>query len=75
MENNKIKFGKIYEYDIKSGIGKIITKNEIYLFTDNDTLETNLKQGDFVKFRAEKVLDIDRAYFVKKYINITKENK
>ena len=68
---NNDKTGKILLIKKEEGIGYVVDGEKEYLFTLNDTNTdfTNLEKEDLVRFRAELVNDIDRAFFVKKLIN------
>ena len=63
-----INIGKIYNYDEKTGVGDIITKDDKYMFT-NDDVEFPLDQiynGKLVRFRGEKVYKYtNKAFFIK----------
>ena len=64
MSYNKVMLGKIINIDYKTNTGEILTSDEKYLFIIEE--KTNFKEGDLVKFRAEKVQDTNKAYFVSK---------
>ncbi len=64
MNQESYKIGKIKNY--QNGAGEIVTQDDTYLFTINDIKDDNISNGDLVKFRAEKVHDNCRAFFVKK---------
>ena len=65
MDYNVITIGKIREIDYSKGVGEIVTVDKIYQFTVNDSSSFNdLKKGDLVRFRGEKVNNIDKAFFV-----------
>ena len=61
------KTGKIYKILKENGVGYIVDDSNMYLFTVNDSKEFELLEvGDIVRFRAEKVNNEFRAFFVKK---------
>ena len=61
------KTGKIYKILKENGVGYIVDDSNMYLFTMNDSKEFELLNiGDIVRFRAEKVNNEFRAFFVKK---------
>ena len=65
--------GQICNYKRDEGIGYIMCDNYKFLFTKNDCEEfNNLNDGDMVRFRAEQVNDVYRAFFVKKNSHILK---
>ena len=66
--NNVNKIGKIKELNKEFGIGKIVSTDDIYLFTINDIKE-NLNIGDLVRFRGEEVNEEKRAFFITKVNN------
>ena len=66
MELNKATIGKVKEYDKKHGVGKIISIQNIYMFTNDDVYE-EIDKGDLVKFRAELVHGKPKAFFIHKY--------
>jgi hypothetical protein len=67
MEVGKNIIGKVGAYNQDKGVGKIVTDNNTYLFLVDDLIDKDIKRGDFVKFRAEKVRDEYRAFFVSRY--------
>ena len=67
MEQNKSTIGKVREFDNNLGVGEIISMYNTYMFTKDDVLYDDLKKGDLVKFRAEKIHDCNKAFFIKKY--------
>jgi hypothetical protein len=67
MEQNKLTIGKVKEYNSKQGVGEIISIYNSYMFTKDDVCYDTLKEGDIVKFRAEKVHDKNKAFFINKY--------
>lgn len=73
---NNYKTGKIYVIDNDEGIGYVIDGEKKYLFTitDSFTLFKELKKDDIVRFRAERVNDTDRAFFVRKALKKEKNN-
>ena len=56
--------GKVKEYNGVSGT--IVTADDSYMFLDSD-VNSKISAGDLVKFRAEKVNETNRAFFVKQY--------
>ena len=73
MSYNRIIVGKIRTIDYTLGVGEIVTPDGNYMFTIDDiSTEEELQVGDMVKFRAENIHDIQKAYFVNK---INKEYK
>ncbi len=56
--------GKVREYNGISGT--IVTPEDSYMFLDSD-IDDNINVGDLVKFRAEEIHGISRAFFVKLY--------
>ncbi len=56
--------GKVKEYNGISGT--IVTPEDSYLFLDSD-IDNSVNVGDLVKFRAEEINEIKRAFFVKPY--------
>ena len=83
MASFKTEIGKVRKINHEEGVGEIVSQSGNYMFLLNDigfnTL--NLKEGDTVKFRAEKIQDYNRAFFVDKiilekdYLNNKKEYK
>ena len=69
MEQDKNTIGRIREYDEKSGIGEIISLQNSYMFLIDDLCYNDASKGDLVKFRAEKVNDINKAFFIRKFEN------
>ena len=67
MEQDKITIGRIREYDEKSGIGEIISLQSSYMFLKDDICYKDVNKGDLVKFRAEKIHDTNKAFFIRKY--------
>lgn len=74
---NNYKTGKILLIKKEEGIGYVVDGEKEYLFTLNDTNTdfTNLEKEDLVRFRAELVNNIDRAFFVKKVLKNEKTNQ
>ena len=67
MSYNKIALGKIRTIDYTLGVGEVVTSDGIFMFTIDDiSTKEELHPGDLVKFRAEKIHDIQKAYFVSK---------
>ncbi len=67
MEYDMIKIGKIRKIDYDKGIGEIVTSDSNYFFTIDDiSYNGTLFKGDNVKFRAENVQGVNKAYFVNK---------
>lgn len=63
--NAKVLLGKIVEYD--NFVGKIISKEGIYMYTEEDIVEgQEIKLNDLVIFRGEEIQNQKKAYFVKK---------
>ncbi len=62
------KIGKVKEYNGISGT--IVTPEDSYLFLDSD-IDNSVNIGDLVKFRAENINEIKRAFFVKPYLEDT----
>lgn len=63
--------GKVYNFNKKIGVGYIITKEAIYMFTINDLMipVDELNDGDLVRFKGEKVYNKTyKAFFIKKMI-------
>ncbi len=56
--------GKVKEYNGISGT--IVTPEDSYMFLDSD-IDNSVNVGDLVKFRAEEINEIKRAFFVKPY--------
>ena len=73
---NNYKTGKVYVINQDEGAGYVIDGEKKYLFTitDSYTSFNELKKDDIVRFRAEQVNDIDRAFFVKKSLKKEKNN-
>lgn len=73
---NNYKTGKVYKIEKENGVGYVVDGEEKYLFTSEDqyTDFDNLEKSDEVRFRAEKVEDINRAFFVKKELKNKKTN-
>ena len=73
---NNYKTGKVYVINQDEGVGYVIDGEKKYLFTitDSYTSFNELKKDDIVRFRAEQVNDIDRAFFVKKSLKKEKNN-
>ncbi len=67
MEQDKSTLGKVKDLDIKKGVGTIVSSIDSYMFTINDINNNDISVDDYVKFRAEKVHNQNRAFFVKKY--------
>lgn len=67
MEQDKITIGRIREYDEISGTGEIISLQSSYMFLIDDVCDKEINKGDLVKFRAEKVNNINKAFFIRKY--------
>ena len=67
MYYNKNMIGKIIKMDFSTNVGEILTPSEKFIFTFDET--DKLAVGDIVKFRAEKVQDISKAFFVSKLNN------
>ena len=59
------KIGKVKEYNGISGT--IVTPEDSYMFLDSD-VDNSVKVGDLVKFRAEEIYEMKRAFFVKPYV-------
>ena len=74
---NNYKTGKILLIKKEEGIGYVVDGEKEYLFKLNDTNTdfTNLEKEDLVRFRAELVNNIDRAFFVKKVLKNEKTNQ
>ena len=74
---NNYKTGKILLIKKEEGIGYVVDGEKEYLFTLNDTNTdfNNLEKEDLVRFRAELVNNIDRAFFVKKVLKNEKTNQ
>ena len=66
MEYNKINVGKIRSFDEETGVGEIVTSSTTYMFTQDDMRTPGLEEGDYVKFRAELINNINKAFFVTK---------
>lgn len=64
MGYNRPLIGKIRTYDNNTGLGEIVSSNGVFMFTFNDLKYSDIKPGDVVKFRAERVHDVNRAFFV-----------
>ena len=62
------KIGKVKEYNGISGT--IVTPEDSYMFLDSD-VDNSVKVGDLVKFRAEEIYEMKRAFFVKTYVENT----
>ena len=67
MEQDKSTLGKIVDLDIKKGVGTVVSAADTYMFTVDDINSNDISVNDYVKFRAEKVHNQNRAYFLKKY--------
>ena len=63
--------GEIRSYE--NGVGKIISKEEEYIFNDDDLENGPIVIGDKVYFRPEEVNDIKGAFFVFKIDDMKKE--
>jgi hypothetical protein len=67
MSYNKIYLGKIRTIDYMLGVGEVVTSDGDFMFTIDDiSTKEELHPGDLVKFRGEKIHDIQKAYFVSK---------
>ena len=79
MELNKNAIGKVAYYNQEKGVGRIITNEHTFMFILDDLLDKDVNRGDLVKFRAEKVNNEYRAFFISKYdmnkFNDSKNNK
>ena len=65
--NNQVLIGKIRSINYSSGVGEIVTTNNSYMFTvDCISSPDKLLEGDIVKFRAESVHSVNKAYFIDK---------
>ena len=62
-----MKIGKVIDFD--GNYGEIITNEnfEKYFFLIKD-VEGEISNDDLVQFRGEKIKDMNRAFFVKKYM-------
>ena len=72
----QFEIGKIHDYDNYSG--KIVSSSGVYMFLHHDIKNEDIKEGDIVIFRPEKINNENRAFSIKKLENIlvnTKERK
>ncbi len=70
--------GKIYNYNKKTGVGYIVTKDDCYMFTIDD-IEFPVEKiynGKLVKFRGEKVYKYTKkAFFIKQISDILEKKE
>ena len=73
---NNYKTGKVYDIKKDEGVGYVVDGEKEYLFTANDIHSDfdNLEKEDIVRFRAEIIDDVNRAFFVKKTLKKEKTN-
>ena len=74
MELDRVTIGRVSQFSNEKGVGKIVTPDNIFMFTIDDLTDDSINNGDLVKFRAEKIHDEYKAFFVSKcdmeeYIN------
>ena len=66
MGYNRPNIGKIRNYDNNTGLGEIVSSNGVFMFTLGDLKYQDVNIGDLVKFRAERIHNANRAFFINK---------